>query len=182
MGATFEPAVSVVLAHEGGYCKFANDPGGATNWGISKVIRANCKLQPSDLGILDFSDEQIKRMPRWAAIEVYHRFWWLGWKLYDLHDQTVATKIMDYGVNCNPPKIAIGFAQLTCKTLGQQLTLDSQMGPQTRAAINACDRDAWLREYARRAWARYEAILKAHPEREDPWRRVWWARTQWGVP
>ncbi|OFV82573.1 MAG: hypothetical protein A2W26_02435 [Acidobacteria bacterium RBG_16_64_8] len=182
MAAMFEPAVAVVITHEGGYCNFANDPGGATNWGISKVIRANCKLTPHDLGIPDFSDDSIKSMPRRAAERVYFLHWWVPWRLWEINDQTIATKIMDYGINSSPPRVAIVFAQQVCRDLGRDLTVDGKIGPLTIAAINACDRGDWLRAYAAMMWGRWSAILRLHPEMEIPWRRVWSIRAAWGVP
>lgn len=57
----FESAVNDVLGEEGGYVNNPADPGGETNWGISK--RA-------------FPDVDIKNLTRSAAIEIYRKNYW----------------------------------------------------------------------------------------------------------
>ena len=57
----FDAAIRSVLKHEGGYVNNPRDPGGETNWGISK------RAYPS----LD-----IRNLTREAAIEIYRRDYW----------------------------------------------------------------------------------------------------------
>lgn len=57
----FEDAVEFILEQEGGYVWDANDPGGETNWGISK--RA-------------YPDLNIKELTRDDAVAIYRRDYW----------------------------------------------------------------------------------------------------------
>ena len=58
---SFEEAVKVVLKHEGGYVNDPDDPGGETNFGISK--RA-------------FPDLDIKNLTEEDAIKIYYEKYW----------------------------------------------------------------------------------------------------------
>ena len=59
----FERALSFTLRCEGGYTNHSEDPGGATNWGISQ--RA-------------YPDLDIRALTREQAAELYHRDYWLA--------------------------------------------------------------------------------------------------------
>ena len=61
MRDTFDTAVTAVLSYEGGYVNDPNDPGGETNWGISKRAYPN----------LD-----IRNLTRDRAIQIYRRDYW----------------------------------------------------------------------------------------------------------
>ena len=58
---TFEVAIERILGHEGGYVDHADDPGGETNWGISKRSYPNV---------------DIKALTREGAKEIYLRDFW----------------------------------------------------------------------------------------------------------
>jgi lysozyme family protein len=57
----FKDAVEIILKHEGGYVNHAKDPGGETNFGISKKA---------------FPDLNIKALTKEAAEEIYRKFYW----------------------------------------------------------------------------------------------------------
>lgn len=65
----FETAVADVLGEEGGYVNDPRDPGGETNWGISK--RA-------------FPDVDIKNLSRSDASDLYLKYYWQPLAAYDL--------------------------------------------------------------------------------------------------
>lgn len=78
----FEKAILSVLKHEGGYVNHPNDPGGETNFGITKKVYPN----------LD-----IRKLTVEEAKEIYRRDYWLS-GLDDL-PYPVAAKIFDMVVN-----------------------------------------------------------------------------------
>lgn len=84
--STFDDAVNLVLQHEGGYVSDPNDPGGETNFGISK------RSYPA----LD-----IKHLTRPEAIEIYRRDWWERYGM-DRVPAFVAPKLFDAMVNMGP--------------------------------------------------------------------------------
>src|SRR5690606_39725856 len=83
----FLRAVEVVLEHEGGYVNDPRDPGGETNWGISK--RA-------------YPDLDIANLTRTDAIAIYYRDWWQRYEYDRLKDDAVVTKLLDMAVNMGP--------------------------------------------------------------------------------
>lgn len=79
----FETAFNRLLGHEGGYVNDPNDPGGETNWGISKRSYPN----------LD-----IKNLKRDDAKDIYHRDFWNRINADKLHDG-VAFQLLDFAIN-----------------------------------------------------------------------------------
>ena len=80
---TFDEVFDRLIGHEGGYANDPNDPGGETNWGISKRSYPNV---------------DIKNLTRAQAREIYRRDFWErinGEKLYD----GVAFQVFDFAVN-----------------------------------------------------------------------------------
>ena len=81
--ADFNIAVELVLKHEGGYVDDPNDPGGETNFGISK------RAHP---------DLDIKNLTREQAVEIYEKEYWNP--IYgQLNFQELANQLLDFGVN-----------------------------------------------------------------------------------
>jgi lysozyme family protein len=79
--AQFEPAVELVLKHEGGLVSNPSDPGGLTNFGISQ------RSFP-DLDIASLTVEQAK--------EIYAEKYW---SFDDIEDQATANCLLDCAVN-----------------------------------------------------------------------------------
>lgn len=85
--ALFDKAVELVLRHEGGYTPgLPDDPGGATNMGISQ------KAHPA----LD-----IPNLTRAQALEIYHHNYWTL-AMEHLEDQSLANCQLDCAVNQGP--------------------------------------------------------------------------------
>ena len=82
--ANFEMAVERVLEHEGGYVFNPNDPGGETNFGISKK---------------SYPNTDIKNLKRIDAIEIYRRDYWKKVCGNDILDQLSAEVLFDAAVN-----------------------------------------------------------------------------------
>jgi len=79
----FDAAVKMVLKHEGGYVNHPSDPGGETNFGISK------RAYP-DVDIANLTEEE--------AAEIYRADYW-GKIKGDLLPVPVAILIFDWAVN-----------------------------------------------------------------------------------
>jgi len=111
---SFEKAINRLLGHEGEYVNNPADPGGETNWGISKRSYPN----------LD-----IKNLSREQAIALYHRDFWQvihG----DQLPEGIGYQLLDYAVNSGCATAmralqrAVGVAD------------DGHIGPVTLLAIN----------------------------------------------
>lgn len=85
MSSSFDIAVELVLKHEGGYTPgLAGDPGGETNFGISK--RA-------------YPGVDIKNLSLEGAKEIYRRDYW---RFDEVVDQALANCALDCAVNQGP--------------------------------------------------------------------------------
>jgi lysozyme family protein len=115
MGLGFKDAVEIILSHEGGYVWDVKDPGGETNYGISK--RA-------------YPDLDIASLDRNEAISIYYRDYWLPLKC-DKLPFGVALVLFDMGVN-------MGKSQAV-KLLQRAVLVkpDGIMGGMTSAAVSA---------------------------------------------
>ena len=69
MKDNFEKALELVLHHEGGYVDHPKDPGGATNYGVTK------KVYERYLG-RECTKDEVKEMPMEAVREIYKRKYW----------------------------------------------------------------------------------------------------------
>lgn len=96
MESSFEQAIKFVLRWEGGYSNNPNDPGGETNFGISK------RAYPS-LDIKNLTIEQAK--------VIYHKDYWLKAGCDQL-SYPLDIIIMDTAVNCGVGK-ALSLLQKT---------------------------------------------------------------------
>lgn len=112
---SFQKAVEFVLKHEGGLVDDPRDPGGLTNFGISR--RA-------------YPDADIRGMTRKQAVEIYHRDYWLPVS-GDSLPEPVALILFDMAVNMGRDR-AVRVLQRACK-----VKEDGRLGPQTIAACVA---------------------------------------------
>ncbi len=109
---TFEKAVEIILSIEQGYIFDSHDPGGETNWGISKRSYPN----------LD-----IKNLKQQDAIQIYFNDFWQPLKML-LMPERLRLCLFDCAVNQGHPR-AIKFLQ---GAIGVQQ--DGVLGPETLAA------------------------------------------------
>jgi lysozyme family protein len=140
--ADFNLAIPVVLNNEGGYVSDPNDPGGETNFGISKASYPNV---------------DIKNLTVAEATAIYLRDLWL---FGGIVVQAVATKLFDSYVNERHD--AIKIAQ---RIVG--VDVDGSYGPHTEAAINGVDPAVFLAGFRSGLITHYEAIVAAHPSEAE---------------
>jgi lysozyme family protein len=139
--SSFELAIETVLANEGGYSFTASDPGGETNFGISK------RSYPA----LD-----IKNLTREEAVQIYRRDFW---KYDDVLDQRVATKIFDASVNMGHSAIF-----LLQELVLQVVKPDGLWGPVTLEAVNRQDAQSLLTRFRAKLAEHYQSIVDNNPE------------------
>ena len=144
----FTDQIPKTLAFEGGYGNDPDDPGGETNFGISKAA---------------YPDVDIANLTEDDAIAIYHRDYWLHPHIDQLPD-SIAGKVFDAGVNMGPVT-AIRLWQQTLNHLGASpaLVMDGRIGPATIAASNAADQGVCLAGYKGSLVNHYMAIIAAHP-------------------
>ena len=116
----FDQCFEKLIAHEGGYTEGKNDPGGETNYGISK--RA-------------YPQVDIKNLTRDAAKQIYKRDYWDRAQC-DKLPPTLAYLLFDAAVNSGIGQ-AIRFLQ---RAIG--VADDGLLGPLTLAAIQRTDSES----------------------------------------
>jgi lysozyme family protein len=112
---TYDEAFDRLIGHEGGYVNDPKDPGGETNWGISK--RAYPQLD-------------IRALTRDDARRIYRADFWdrvHGDEMYD----GVAFQTFDFAVNSGI-ETAVRYLQRACGVAD-----DGHWGPVSRAAVAA---------------------------------------------
>jgi lysozyme family protein len=111
----FDDMFTRLLGHEGGYVNDPQDPGGETNWGISKR---------------SYPHVDIRNMTREKARDIYYQDFWLPLNGDQLHDG-VAWQLFDFAVNSG-----IGTAiRAYQRALG--VADDGHFGPVSLAAAKA---------------------------------------------
>ena len=118
MKVTFNEIIDVVLHHEGGYVNDPKDPGGETNFGISK--RA-------------YPDVDMKTLTKESAKDIYKRDYWDRNHCGDLPDE-LRHVYFDMCVNMGRGR-ATKIMQETANTKGADLKVDGGMGPKTIGAL-----------------------------------------------
>lgn len=119
----FDHAVMVVLRHEGGYVDNPSDPGGATNFGISKR---------------SYPDLDIANLTELDAKAIYRRDWWDRYG-YENLPPFIAVKVFDLSVNMGPGA-AHRCLQRALHACGlRHVTVDGHLGPQTFSACAEVD-------------------------------------------
>jgi len=137
MSNRFNDLVAIVLRHEGGYVNDPKDPGGETNFGISKKA---------------FPKEDIKGMTRERAIAIYERQYWNAARCSEIPED-LQPIYFDTAVNAGVVT-AIRLLQIAAG-----IEADGIFGEKTARAAFGVKRAA----YAFERLAYYERLIKKNP-------------------
>jgi len=158
----FDQLIGAVLEHEGGLADDPDDPGGITKYGIS--LRSYPHLGRD--GIRNLTVEQAK--------DIYYRNWWRQLRCAEIRDDRVAQKLLDTAVNLGK-SAGVRILQQALGEVGQRVTVDGRIGPQTLVATNRTNPSVLLAAIRRLQAAHYEALIRRNP-RLAKFRRGWMAR------
>ena len=129
--ALFEHSIKAVFHHEGGYVQDTDDPGGATNMGITHKTLASWRK------VSFVTPEEVQAMTKEEAGEIYKASYWDKMRLDEFSSQALAEAVMDFGVNAGTRasikllQEAVNWAQR-----GDTLTVDGTIGPSTMHEVN----------------------------------------------
>lgn len=126
MEASFFKSLDMVLHHEGGFVDHPDDPGGATNKGITHKTYADFLDRPLE----DVSE--LKNIPKEHVQKIYKTGYWDAVRGDEL-PAGVDFCVFDWAVNSGPRRAAKALQ----KAAGA--TVDGAIGPMTVAAVNAAD-------------------------------------------
>ena len=162
--ADFEPALDMLLEHEGGYVNDPADPGGATKYGIS--LRTLQKVGDLDgdgylFGDLDrdgdVDADDIALLDPETAAEYYQEFFWDRYRYGLIESQAVANKLLALSVHAGPRRGHI-VLQMAINYHGM-VKIDGIIGPNTRAASNELPESWLVGEYRHETAAFYRGLV-----------------------
>lgn len=165
----FTKAIKVVLAHEGGISDHPADHGGYTRYGVTWPFFREA--------FPDGTKDDFFRLDQAAAEGAYKRVLWDRWRLWQVNDQTIATKLMDMMVNLGA-RTATRMCQQALSLIGHPTTPDGFLGHYTMQAINAALPRLLLHELKRQQREYYERIVALHPD-QQAFLKGWLRRAAW---
>ena len=147
----FGPALAHVLEMEGGFSDDAHDPGGPTNKGITLAVYAKWIGAANDEKNRARLVQRLKRIPDAMVREIYETRYWLP---AGCEAMPAPLAIMHFDAAVNH---GVGTAiRMLQEAVGAGV--DGEIGPETRAAIEARPLRATLVRYADIRRERYRAL------------------------
>ena len=119
--SNFDKAFDLLIGNEGGYVNNPADPGGETNWGITRAVAVDNGYSGS-----------MKSMPKETAKQIYKKMYWDKLQCDQL-PFVVAFQLFDAGVNHGNSQ-AVKFLQRALSVVD-----DGVIGAKTIAATNSLD-------------------------------------------
>lgn len=125
MDRNFARALPLVLKHEGGFANNPNDPGGATNKGVTiGTFRAYVKPGGTVEDLRNITNQQVAT--------VYYRHYWAKVNAQAL-PSGIDYAVFDFAVNSGPNR-AVKYLQAVLR-----VEVDGRVGPKTIAAAEKAD-------------------------------------------
>ena len=119
--SNFDKAFDLLIGNEGGYVNNPSDPGGETNWGITRAVAVDNGYTGS-----------MKSIPKEIAKQIYKKMHWDKLQCDQL-SFSVAFQLFDAGVNHGNSQ-AVKFLQRSLSVVD-----DGVIGAKTIAATNSLD-------------------------------------------
>ncbi len=160
--ANFNLFISTILKHEGGFVDDPLDRGGATNKGIT--MKTFQDTAQSILGIAP-TLENLKNLTDAQAGEIYKARYWDKIKGDDIELQDLANIMFDFAVNSGPGRAA-KYLQSILQDMGENISVDGAIGPNTLNALSRVDSVEVYRQYKQRRIEFYHKIVENNPSQE----------------
>ncbi len=119
-----------IIRREGGYVNDPDDPGGATNFGVTVHTMRRLGLDLDGDGDVDASD--VRMLDKDRAREIFLKNYFYGPKL-DRLPKPLQASVFDMNVNAGAQ--AVKLLQKLCNDMGLTVDVDGKMGPQTTKAV-----------------------------------------------
>ncbi|HKT17069.1 MAG TPA: glycosyl hydrolase 108 family protein [Stellaceae bacterium] len=166
----FAAAAAILLAHEGGFQKSADDPG---NWTGGKIGTGALKGTKYGISAAQYPALDIEGLSAGDAAAIYRRDWWDRFGLDRLR-APLAAKLLDAGVNIGMEN-AIRALQRALRACGNPVAEDGVLGAATLAAIAASVPETLLAAL-REALAGHYRLLAARSKSQQRFLAGWLAR------
>ena len=143
--SSFNDSIPKTLRWEGGYSSHPSDPGGETNFGISK----------SQYPYLD-----IKNLTKEEAKAIYFRDYWTRNRIGEVKNQDIANLVFDMVVNHGQ---AGRIIQQTLVSAGQNVIVDNAIGSNTIAALNRVSAFTFIPKLVSARKRYYDTLIERNP-------------------
>ncbi|WP_071675008.1 holin-associated N-acetylmuramidase [Nioella nitratireducens] len=120
---------SEIVDREGGFVNDPNDPGGATNYGVTIHTMRALGLDLDGDGDVDVTD--VRALPRERAVEIFIEHYYRRPHI-DRLPEALQPTVFDMQVNAGTN--ALRILQRLLRDMGQEIVVDGVIGPQTIAA------------------------------------------------
>lgn len=158
--AQFAAYLPHLLRFEGGFVDDPDDPGGATNMGITlKTFQA----YGPGLGLTDTSVGALRTLTAEMAGQIYKRHYWDPLQADSIQLQPLAEMLVDFYVNAGRNAVLELQRQLNAMGARPPLTEDGAFGAATAAALHSADPLATYRGLRQRRLQYYTDLAKARP-------------------
>lgn len=171
--ADFNDAIETVLMHEGGFVNDPNDPGGATNFGISirflKSLKENDIEYLKNAGVLvpsSITVDFIRTLSQFNAETIYEIFFWNKNGYSKINDIDVATKVFDISVNTGSLYSNRCIQYAVRSVTGKELSYDGILGAESINAINSCEPKSLLCALKSEVAGYYRSLVAIVPSRK----------------
>jgi lysozyme family protein len=119
-----------IVAREGGYVNDPDDPGGATNHGVTIHTMRRLGIDVNRDSLIDVKD--VKALTRAQAVEIYLKHYYEGPGIAAL-PEVIQASVFDMYVNAGGN--AVKILQRLCTDMGFPSEPDGEIGPQTIRAV-----------------------------------------------
>lgn len=121
-----------IVRREGGYVNDPDDPGGATNFGVTIHTMRRLGLDLNKDGRITPAD--VRLLSQTQAVDIFKRHYFYGPKI-DKLPKAIQSSVFDMYVNAGSN--AVKILQRLLREFGQDVSVDGALGPQSiRAAHN----------------------------------------------
>lgn len=129
--AVFDTALKPLLKNEGGFVNDPDDPGGATNRGVTMATLKQWRgHEVSIVDVHNLSEEE--------AGEIYRANYWDALRLDDMAHQALAESVFDFGVNAGPKQACLCLQRaVNWVREATVLVEDGVIGPATLREVDA---------------------------------------------
>lgn len=128
---TVEQIAKEIVAREGGYVNDPDDPGGATNYGVTIGTMRRLGLDLTGDGQVTAAD--VRALSRAQATDIFIEHYWRRPRICDLPAPLHAT-VFDMYVNAGSN--AVRILQRLVRDMRIEVTVDGVIGPQTIAVVD----------------------------------------------
>lgn len=160
--STFDIAIIPIVKIEGGYNNDPNDPGGATNYGLSlRYLNSDSIRFKSLLGIThlgNITSDDVKNITLPQAQNIYHSEWWNKYGFGKILNQDIATKVFYSAINMGVESAIICLQRAIRASNGIILTEDGIFGNETSLHVNICNPISLLAAYKSELAGHYRSL------------------------